>query len=283
MERGCEINNTLSIIRLNTFFQSHYPDGYIFKGEYHDFHEVVCVLSGEILVTSGKDIYTLKAGEMTYHPPGEFHAFREESGTRPNTIIFSFEASSFPDIHGKIFKLKEHNLGEIEELYTKLLRIFDFEPLEKPGKSIWIKNVKVGEETAATVFIKRLELFLISTLSHEISDNEHKKATKGSQSFYKILTVMEENISKTLDVGSIASLCGISIPTLEKTVYRFLGYGAMTHYNILKMQKAYNMLLEGFSVKETALSLGFLNQNYFSARFKKHYGFPPSRVSCDLS
>ena len=49
----------------------------------------------------------------------------------------------------------------------------------------------------------------------------------------------------------------------------------MTYYNVLRMKKACEMLSEGKSVKETAFSLGFANQNYFSASFKKHYGLSP--------
>jgi AraC-like DNA-binding protein len=44
------------------------------------------------------------------------------------------------------------------------------------------------------------------------------------------------------------------------------------------MNKAQAMLINGSNVKETALSLGFSNQNYFSARFKKYYGYSPSSV-----
>ena len=89
---------------------------------------------------------------------------------------------------------------------------------------------------------------------------------------------MEKSISEPLTVSEIAEKCGISVPTLEKTVYKYLGYGAMAHFNTMKMQRAHTMLLGGSSVKETALCLGFSNQSYFSSRFKKYYGFSPSQV-----
>ncbi len=278
MEKGYIIDNIFRITKLNTFFQRQYPNGYSFKGEYHNFYEVVCVLSGEVLVTAGKDVYTLKAGEITYHPPEEFHAFREEANSHPNIIIFSFEAENFPDVKGKIFQLTEHNISEIKEIYNVLLKVFEFEPPTKYGKRIWVQEINDGEEASVALFIKKLELFLLSILNKDTVNEESMMKTRGSRSFYKILTVMEENISNSLHVEAIAKLCGISVPTLEKTIYHFLGYGAMAHYNILKMQKAYKMLLDGFSVKEVAFYLGFSNQNYFSARFKKYYGFPPSTL-----
>ncbi len=278
MKRGCFVKDVLSITKLNTFFRRDFPDGYVFKGEYHDFYEIVCVLSGEIIVTADKEVYTLKTGEMTYHRPCEFHAFREESNSHPNVAIITFHATSFPEVNGKIFTLSEHHLLEIEDFFKSLMKIFELEPPSDDGKRTWLASVKPGEEISASALIKRLELLLISAFQKKANEKERLKNTKASLSYYKILTVMEENISNALSVEEIAKECGISVPTLEKNIHQFLGYGAMTHYNTLKMQKSYEMLLKGMSVKEVALKLGFLNQNYFSARFKKHYGFPPSQV-----
>ena len=70
----------------------------------------------------------------------------------------------------------------------------------------------------------------------------------------------------------------MSVPSLEKTVRRYSGCGAMSYYNELRMQKAAELLSEGSSVKETALSLGFSNQNYFSTSFKKWSGKAPSEI-----
>jgi len=77
---------------------------------------------------------------------------------------------------------------------------------------------------------------------------------------------------------NLARLCEISVPTLENTVNKYLGYGAIAHFNVMKMQRAHTMLLSGSNVKETAFALGFVNQNYFSARFKKYYGYSPSMI-----
>ena len=89
---------------------------------------------------------------------------------------------------------------------------------------------------------------------------------------------MEKHIKEPLTVKELADICGISIATLEKTVYKYLGYGVIAHFNVLKLQKAHTMLLDGESVKNTSLMLGFSNQNYFSAKFKKYYGYPPSSI-----
>ena len=132
-------------------------------------------------------------------------------------------------------------------------------------------------ETDVALLIKQLEIFLISQFRPEGAFLT-PTAQKSSKVFSEILSVMEKHINEQMTVGELANICGISVATLEKTVYKYLGYGAMTHFNILKLQKAHTLLLDGESVKNTSIMLGFSNQNYFSSKFKKYYGFPPSAI-----
>ena len=60
MNKGCKIIDPLSISRIFTFFKKKFDPGYFFKGESHDFYEVVCVLSGRVGITAGKSIYVLE-------------------------------------------------------------------------------------------------------------------------------------------------------------------------------------------------------------------------------
>ncbi|MBR2043868.1 MAG: AraC family transcriptional regulator [Clostridia bacterium] len=50
----------------------------------------------------------------------------------------------------------------------------------------------------------------------------------------------------------------------------------MEYFNNIKIRKAIEHLKEGFSVKETAIALGFSDPNYFSTVFKRITGNPPS-------
>ena len=86
----------------------------------------------------------------------------------------------------------------------------------------------------------------------------------------------EENLNKRLTVNKLAELCSMSVATVEKTMFKFSRCGALAFFNALKIRHAKEFLAEGKSVKETALLLGFSNQNYFSARFKKATGIYPT-------
>lgn len=265
---GCKIHNPLCITKLHSFFHMGFKNNYFFKGESHDFYEVVCVLSGEVGITAGKQVFTMRSGNITFHPPGEFHAIWEESASNPEVVIFSFSASSFPTVIGKIFHAREDTMSVIKKLSLEAEKHFILTPAVK------IKN---GHETDAALLVKQLEIFLISLFRCE-GDFLKSTSRKSSNVFSEILSVMEKHIREPLTVNELADMCGISIATLEKTVYKYLGYGAMAHFNVLKLQKAHTLLLTGESVKNTSYMLGFSNQNYFSSKFKKYYGYPPSSI-----
>ena len=96
--RECPVKNTLRLASLFTFSRRKFPGNYSFKGESHDFTEVVCVTDGKVGITADKNVYVLSAGQMIVHLPGEFHAIWSGCGTEPETVIFSFRAEAFPDI-----------------------------------------------------------------------------------------------------------------------------------------------------------------------------------------
>lgn len=53
----CPVKDVLSVKSLYTFFRKQIPRDYNFKGESHDFHEILCVMSGEVGVTADKNVY----------------------------------------------------------------------------------------------------------------------------------------------------------------------------------------------------------------------------------
>ena len=50
--RECPVKNTLRLASLFTFSRRKFPGNYSFKGESHDFTEVVCVTDGKVGILS---------------------------------------------------------------------------------------------------------------------------------------------------------------------------------------------------------------------------------------
>lgn len=266
----CPVKNVLSIQSLFTFSNRKFPEGYSFKGETHDFTEVVCIADGKAGITVDKNIYVLSAGQMIVHMPGEFHTIWSDCGTEPETVIFSFRADAFPRLSPRVYTLLPERISELKTIFREAESAFLL-------KGSNVEGIREGMETEASAVVKRLELFLLSVLS---KDNAAKSeySSRSTENYIRILSVMEKRLEDALTSAELAKLCNMSVPSLEKTVRRYSGCGAMSYYNELRMQKAAELLSEGLSVKETALSLGFSNQNYFSASFKKWSGKAPSEI-----
>lgn len=264
----CPVKETVRLRSLFTFFRKTYSLDFTFQGESHDFYEVVCVLDGKAGITAGKNVYTLSAGQMILYPPAEFHAIWSDYGSSPEILIFSFRAEKFPEIQDRIYALTPEQIEEIKALYSAAERAFVLEDINVKG---------VRSQAAAEKIVRRLEIFLLSVLDTGNGRTE-KLNSRSGENYYHIVSVMERNLEKVMTADELAKQCGMSVPALEKTVKKYTGHGAMKYYNELKMRKATELLKDGKSVKEVALSLGFSDQNYFSLRYKKWAGVPPSTV-----
>ena len=264
----CPIEDALSLTSLYTFFTRRYTKDYVFKGETHDFSEVVCVTDGKVGVTADKDVYVLSAGQMILHPPEEFHSIWSDCGTTPEAIIFSFRAERFPDLSRRIFRLTPDDLTTVRGLMKESEKYFD-------RVGMCLTKVKNGYKQQVSAFVKKIELFLLSVLTSE-QEIPSKYTGRSAENYVRILSVLEGLLEESPSVSELALACNMSVPAMEKTVYRFAGCGVLSYFNGLKFQRAKEYLSSGLSVKETSLRLGFSNQNYFSSRFKKYTGVSPT-------
>ena len=79
-------------------------------------------------------------------------------------------------------------------------------------------------------------------------------------------------------VKNLATRCGFSVRHLERFILVRYGKKLGAFISGIRMQKAYNLLKCGFTVKETALGLGYKQVSHFCRSFKKHYDANPSSV-----
>ena len=186
--------------------------------------------------------------------------------------MFSFAADVFPQSDKHIFTLSAQQLSEISSVFAAAQKAFVLE-------SVRVAAVREGKEAEASAVVKRLELFVLSLFTEAPETGfVNANAGRSAENYARIVSVLEMHISDDLTAEQIAGLCNLSLPALNKTMARYAGCGVISYYNEMRLKKAEELLLNGASVKEAALSVGFYNQNYFSACYKKHKGVPPSHV-----
>lgn len=88
---------------------------------------------------------------------------------------------------------------------------------------------------------------------------------------------MENYTDPELSVQAIAVHAGISEVHLRRIFKSALNTTPTRYINYLRLEKAKNMLISSnYTIAEISLSVGFLDQYYFSRLFKKEIGISPS-------
>lgn len=265
MHRVLKIANNPVITNIYTAFSQTFGPEFRFRGETHDFWELVCVTEGQISVAAGSKILTLKKGQAVLHSPMQFHNITAMGNTPSSITVFSFSGENIPSIENKVIEIGDFSrVKQLLELAKKHYVI---------RHKFSIKEPKIQGD-GHLIYVKRLELFLLELASASLDD---VKPSKGAENYAYILKTIHDNIEKRLSVTNIATLCNMSEINLQKTFSAHAGVGIMEYFNRIKMQRAAELLNEGVSVKQAALQVGFHDQNYFSTVFKRITGHTPSK------
>lgn len=269
---GCDIPKKVCVDKLYTFFKTSFKNNYSFVGESHDFWEMVFVCDGTVGITAGSDVYVLERGQAVIHEPNEFHRIWSEFDTNPTVIVISFSASLFPKVQSRIINVDSQQLKTIDSLYRKAEECFK-------KNDVFISDIKDGCEYDAGHFIAIFELFIIELMGKQAPGVSN--SVKSAEIYSSAVKYMEENPGAGLCIEDIARECSISGAYLKKIFMKYSGCGVIQYYNRLRARLACGYLINGKSVKETALILGFGDQNYFSTFFKRVMGISPSKYRSD--
>lgn len=254
---------TPKITELYTTYSKKFEPEYRFKGETHDFWELVCVKSGKIGVAADSDVFELYAGQAILHPPMQFHNITVTGNDFAEVTVFTFSGENIPSLTGTVCEI---DISEVNAAYRSVCEHFNIRG------HLLIDSPK-GADNRYFEYIKRLEMLL--TLLYPLPKSYRSKSLS-ALNYSRIVAVMNENVEKRLSVKDIAHLCNMSEIGLQKTFSYYAGVGVMSYFNRLKMRHSAEMLKCGTTVKEAALSVGFEDQNYFSTVFKRITGVSPT-------
>lgn len=263
--------NLDDLFEITTLYTAHYnkfPTTHSFPGESHDFWEIVIVLDGQIGITAGQNIMILNKGQAILHEPMEFHRLWSEGISPPEVVIFSFSCLNMPPLKSRIFQINHFNRRESRSLISAVRNTFS-------TSDVSVTGIPDPDSLTYQIIIKKLEVFILNILSENIADVE-RPSLQSAKNYSEIIKLLENNLDKNLKISEIAKMCSMSEINLKKTFNKYAGTGIKTYFNQLKMNEAISMLRSGLTVTETASALGFSDQNYFSASFKRIIGKPPS-------
>ncbi len=274
MWKPYEVNKEFNITQFYSAFDRVCDEGFMFKGESHDFWEIVYVIDGSIIVSADERIVKLSKNQILFHRPMEFHTQRVESSNGAHIFIMSFSVKGgFVDKFArKIIQLKP-------ELYRELMRILDFlRAYNKatgaaPSPVAFLENLE-RDKLFAQKLSNMTENFLINISSAQ--SEEHLVVSSETRIYRDAMTIIDDNICKNLTVSEIAGMCNVSQAYLKKIFAKYVGIGI--HSCMLKAKLAYakQLLDSGMSVSRIAEKLSFSTSNYFSIVFRREFGMSPT-------
>ena len=94
------------------------------------------------------------------------------------------------------------------------------------------------------------------------------------------LRCMEEDPTGHIGEPRLAALCGMSVPTLIRTMKLYTGMTPKQYSLSLRIKKAKELLTGGiYTVNEISELLGFSSPSHFCATFRKSVGVPPGEYA----
>ena len=253
-----DVNELLHIDRIYSHFEKVYDPPYTFTGESHDFWECVYVMEGEICVSADESIYYMKEGEVVCHAPLEFHKWHVTGDKRVHLLILTFSLE-----------------GELQKsLNQKIVSIAD---KEKIILDLLIDHNRTSDHNSED-FLQILQNYIQLLLLNFAKDNSiHETATDFDSVIYKkAVCYMSDNIHRKISTEEIAKHCNVGTTFLKNIFKKYSGLSIHKYFLKMQMRNASELLDSGKSVTEVAEILGFCSQPYFSAAFKREFGYPPT-------
>ena len=231
---------------------------------YHEIYEIYYLKSGCCNYFIDDTLYELRAGDIVFIPNGIIHN-TNYSGAHTRRLI-NCSADYIPE--------------SILERTNELPRLYRNKRLTQEAERIF---TRIEEEyTRADGFSRDAlkcytgELFFLFLRSEgEPHDTAERKSVAQRAAKYA-----RENYCSQIGLTDTALRLSVTAEHLSRSFKREIGFGFSEYLIMLRLQKAEYMLKNepGRSISEIAFACGFNDSNYFSDKFKKAYGIPPSRL-----
>ena len=266
MEALKPISRLISIESFYAAIEDTKPSTFVFAGEQHDFWEAVLVCEGEAVATGDERVYNLKAGDILFHKPMEYHRIAAYGGNplHLKNISFTAKGEGMKIFETRMFTLNYQYLEQFEDVFEKIKEAIKLYRLND-------ENYYYHSNIAATA----TEDFLLRLSSRRPTDNI--KPSKEASLYKKIVLTMNENCERALSLDELSSLCGMSTSNVKRIFSLFSDIPPAKYLLNLRIRKAAALLENGLSVGKVAERLDFSSTAYFCTCFVRELGLSPSQ------
>jgi AraC-like DNA-binding protein/mannose-6-phosphate isomerase-like protein (cupin superfamily) len=220
---------------------------------------------------------------------------------------FSIEGRSYNLTGGDMFVSCPNQVHDTEAIPISLHTMYWFQlEISDPDRFLFLNRdvaeslisrlsampvhvVKVDESATNAVFARVLKLLrdgnraereegavtLVSLLMHMLN-NAEKMQFKLTPDIGRAVNYILDHAEDLITLGLLAEIAMLSESRFKQKFSQEMGMPPREYINHEKVRLARTMLMEGLSVTDVAMNLGFSSSNYFSMVFKRYNRFTPS-------
>lgn len=280
------LKSVINISRIVTIHYYEFDQNFVFRGESHDFWEMVYVDRGTVEIRRDNETIVLKQGEIVFHSPDEFHSIRALDSS-PNFLVLSFVCDSpamqyFEKYHTVLDKTLKAFIASIVKESERTYKI----PKNKPNmkKLIRKEDAPLGSEQLIKTYLEQFLIFLIRGMVKE-GENDVFPSRESMQN-HLVLAVKEyigENVEHTVRITDICRKFGYSKSYLSNLFHAQCGETIASYAVSLKVDRAKQLIREdNLNFTQISALLDFDNPQYFSRVFKRYTGMSPTEFKNSL-
>ena len=266
-----------------------YMSDFSYPGESHDFWELLCVDKGVVNVQADTRTHTLKAGDLIFHKPREFHNVKANGVIAPNLVVISFICKSPAMVFFENRILQTDNLER--ELLARIIaeaRSVYQSRLDDPYSEKLVRKADVpfGAEHVIQMYLQQLLIRLVRRCQTTWDNPSHPKfvtKTKEDELFYRLLEYMNAHLKDHLTIDQICRDNPVSRSVLQKLFQERADCGIIDYFSKLKISAAKQLIRDrNHNFSQVADELGYSSIHYFSRQFKKITGMTPSEYAVSI-
>ena len=275
-----KLRNVINITEIVTIHYYEFDNSFVFKGEQHDFWEMVYVDSGAVEIQRGEETVILKQGDILFHEPNEFHAIRSHNSS-PNIFVISFVChspamNSFKRLHALLNKTLKPFISSIiiEAESTYVIPKNDVTLKRLTAKA----DAPLGGEQLIKTYLEQFLIILMRSLSEkkEISFFPSRESME-THIISEIKKYLEANVTNRITIQDVCAHFGYSKTNLSVLFKSQCNTTIIKYYNRKKIEYAKKRIRENrYNITQISDMLGFDNPQYFARTFKRVTGMTPT-------
>jgi len=234
-----------------------------FPLHWHDRMELLYIKKGRMYITHGSDSVEVGVGKLVIMAPNVFHAgYTRDEAAEYDALMFDVRA-----FYNETAPCKRL-LPAIFEGKTIFRPVLDSKELIDCVGSLCRDSAQETLDTTANVY-RLLNLLYQNALLEYRAEPIHADIRK-------IMDYLEENATQELSIPLLCKQFGYTPAYLCRKFKNVTGLPPMSYLKLYRLELAQERLRNSTaSINSIAAECGFLDANYFTRCFKKHFGVSP--------